>query len=442
MRFYIYFILIGLVFLSSCREDELIPIAEGQTEISNPTEIELGVIEGNIRDIENNFLEQVTVDLYDENDLIESQQTDNNGYFQFIVEEFKDYYVHVHSNIFSQTIFEINPNDSTAYSLMIELLPAFIFGGNTIQWGNTEWIKLDGYIYDDFGQGVDNVKIIASKDFGQIINYTCSNELGFFEILVPRGSEIDLEIYSACGYANEIPFVSNINEDTTLEPIYLETIQEHIEFTGTVTDCNGLPIEDAELIFEFRGFSKLGNSFQNVQVTNGSYTLDYISCEEVYQIYVYDANTGLILQDIYFNEWENNSEFEFDFELCDVFLNLISTMEISVDGQTINTNSQYFATYDGDLVTVIGIVNPNEINFSFSFAYPNLPIQNPLYTNSLVLTTNIDYYFQEEPLELSITDFPDQQVGLLEGDINGLVIEVSTGLVKNFECHFEVILFD
>lgn len=112
-------------------------------------------------------------------------------------------------------------------------------------------VNASGTIVNPEGDGIGNIRVEIAFPSGVSSGYAITDNRGFFAGKIPQDEILIISVYNQCDqlvYSNTIgPF----SADVIIQPIIIDIAENIITFTGTLLDCDGLPIPNGYVSIEF-----------------------------------------------------------------------------------------------------------------------------------------------------------------------------------------------
>ncbi len=102
--------------------------------------------------------------------------------------------------------------------------------------------------------------------------YTNGN--GVFSGLVPANEVLELSIYNTCEVLIYEERVGPFSENTKLQTVFADVLENTTNVTGRIVDCNGQPVSEGFVTIS----DELGRSNFFVAESDGSFNVDYVNC--------------------------------------------------------------------------------------------------------------------------------------------------------------------
>ncbi len=299
-----------------------------------------------------------------------------------------------------------------------------------------DFIDLSGTVISEAG-GVGGLLVEVSVGTNGASGYGYTNEDGFFNGYVPGNQALSIKVYDDCGveiYSAEIgPFTM----DTELDNIVVNPAYEFVTFSGTL-NCNGAGVSNGYVKIDF------GANQSIIPVDsdgNFSANLSVCSATEV-------SVTGYDL-----NELQQSTALSYTIDgLTELELGSLNVCEIAFDEYFITTvnGSTFTATELETFADTIGISemfmlasSPTaEIFFHADYLGLNIPSEIIVFDGSFINNTQ-DIHVSDSgvgALILTFTAYDPNPGGVIQGTLNGQVLNVDTGNMVPMTAEFKFIV--
>ncbi len=135
-------------------------------------------------------------------------------------------------------------------------------------------LTLSGQFFDLKGIPMAYRKVNISFPKRGTMGSGYTNGNGVFSGLVPANEVLELSIYNTCEVLIYEERVGPFSENTRLQTVFADVLEQTTNVTGRIVDCNGQPVSEGFVTIS----DELGRSNFFVAEPDGSFNVDYVNC--------------------------------------------------------------------------------------------------------------------------------------------------------------------
>ncbi|MEM8907726.1 MAG: carboxypeptidase-like regulatory domain-containing protein, partial [Bacteroidota bacterium] len=355
-------LLLGLL-LSACRKNEEI-FEEPITEIPPAEIITTAILNGTVVDESNRPLPAVTVNIYENGQLIQQTLSDANGQFEFKALPFrnKPYLLNLEKALFSIINRSYQTTGAREDNITVQLPSQQFFNPSaTVDPSTPELISVLGSIEDPAGNPAEGIALLFDLQ-GMIQDHVIADQQGIFEAFILPGQSLQLQVFSLCGQNLLQQSIGPNNDPIVLDPILSQMPGNLVQITGLLQDCSNRPT-DGEIWLAI-------NDNLTTQVLieeDGALLLPVYDCQIASQVsaWAFNPTSGLGSDPVQVNYTTGNLDLG-SFTLCQSSENFL---EIIYQGDTTKYDNLTTVVRDNE-TNINGPSNDNGIVLSIPGASP------------------------------------------------------------------------
>ena len=312
-----YLFLCLMLVLNSCgRQDE--SFTESDIEIPNselindPTQTTSAYKMSGIVESEGGLpLGHTEVNLYQSGVLLKTTSTNESGAYTFedLASSEQEYFVETINDGFKATVKSSNieqADEEVNFILVGENNPYIPDYAVSVDPTDTTLVTIEGSFLLDEATPASGVVIVATDSSeptleASLINYAISDNVGYYEMLIPSDIDVKLSALNFCDGPMEELYVGPYITDETLPDYYVENSTRTVTLIGELTNCDGNPIESAIVTIE----AEYGETqTHELEVADGDLSLTYYDCgigAGYFTMTILDTETGAVSTSMIFN---------------------------------------------------------------------------------------------------------------------------------------------
>lgn len=272
---YIFYLLVLAMIVSCSREDEITPL-EPEIITDPPVELEVGDINGIVKDINGDLLPDAKVQLFSEVELIAEITTNDDGSFNFRdVFIGLEYTILVEKESFHESIVLVIDDHFDNSNIEINLLDVvnFPFVTNDANPLDSNFVLVTGNVETSSGEPVE--ALIKAFDLVTSECYNVAFSLfGEFQMFLPRDIEVALMVQPLnCTVLTELVITDFNTSEEVVPTLIFDAEEESAEVSGKVLDCNSGNNIEGYLMVQ----GGISPPFR-VDIVNGNYEFEVSGC--------------------------------------------------------------------------------------------------------------------------------------------------------------------